>query len=95
MDDLSEKMTILRLQDEKTSLMKKELELEENILLINENIESIVEEKTKLDSSNTEIEENIASFNKRYDAFQKTQNEIVYKAGHSKQHFPKGVTCII
>ena len=49
MDDLSEKMTVLRLQDEKTSLMKKELELEENILLLSENIESIMEEKAILD----------------------------------------------
>ena len=56
MDDLSEKMTVLRLQDEKTSLMKKELELEENILLLSENIESIMEEKAILDKSNTEIE---------------------------------------
>ena len=66
MDDLSEKMTVLRLQDEKTSLMKKELELEEKIQILSDNIEAIMEEKATLDKSNTEIEEQISIFNKKY-----------------------------
>ena len=79
MEELSHKMKVLELQDEKTMLMKKEVDVEDQICDVQERLDTIMKEKSDLDKINKEIDEKIEHFNKEYEVFQGKQRDIKSK----------------
>ena len=79
MEELSHKMKVLELQDEKTILMKKEVDVEDQICDVQERLDTIMKEKSDLDKINKEIDEKIEHFNKEYEVFQGKQRDIKSK----------------
>ena len=79
MEEIANKMKVLELQDEKTILMKREVDIEDQICDLQDRLDLIMSEKSDLDRNNTEIDEKIESFNKEYEVFQTKQKDIISK----------------
>ena len=68
MEEISDKLELLRLQEEKSCLMQKDVEIEERLLLSKQKLEEFMTEKKKLDMEDDEI---MLNFNKLAEEFQK------------------------
>ena len=79
MEEIANKMKVLELQDEKTILMKREVDIEDEICDLQDRLDLVMSEKSDLDRNNTEIDEKIESFNKEYEVFQSKQKDIISK----------------
>ena len=81
MEEIANKMKVLELQDEKTILMKREVDIEDQICDLQDRLDLVMREKSDLDRNNREIEEKIETFNKQYQVFQGKQKDIMSKVG--------------
>ena len=94
MEDLSKKLNVLKIQDEKTLAMKEDLKLEEaildlrclcsfcnwcNHLIYRDKIDAIMLEKTANDNINETLDLKIKEFNQKHEMYQNKQKEIVSK----------------
>ena len=83
MEEIANKMKVLELQDEKTILMKREVDIEDQICDLQDRLDLVMSEKSDLDRDNREIDEKIESFNKEYQVFQSKQKDIISKVGRN------------
>ena len=72
-------MKVLELQDEKTILMKREVDIEDQICDLQDRLDLVMSEKSDLDRNNREVDEKIEGFNKEYEVFQSKQKDIISK----------------
>ena len=79
MEEIANKMKVLELQDEKTILMKREVDIEDQICDLQDRLDLVMSEKSDLDRNNREVDEKIEGFNKEYEVFQSKQKDIISK----------------
>ena len=79
MEEIANKMKVLELQDEKTILMKREVDIEDQICDLQDRLDLVMAQKSDLDRNNREIDEKIEGFNKEYEVFQSKQKDIMSK----------------
>ena len=79
MEEIANKMKVLKLQDEKTILMKREVDIEDQLCDLQDRLDLVMSEKSDLDRNNREIDEKIEAFNKEYEVFKSKQKDIIYK----------------
>ena len=79
MEEIANKMKVLKLQDEKTILMKREVDIEDQICDLQDRLDLVMSEKSDLDRNNREIDEKIEAFNKEYEVFKSKQKDIISK----------------
>ena len=74
---LSEKMEVLKLQEEKVKMMKKDVEIEEKICDIKDRLDTLMIEKEKIDKINADIDVRLEKFNHKYQKHQTEQEDIL------------------
>ena len=78
MEQISEKIDLTKLQEEKAKVMKKDREIEGKLCDIKDKLDTLLIEKEKIDKINANIDLRLGNFHEKYKMNKKVQEEICF-----------------